>query len=117
MTATKTKRAMPPVKTEIILREIAEGSQDAALNQIALAVQRRRKRLHMLMRQERESPVIGEFGRTVQEHPGLTATELGALVGVTPARIYQVAKLAEKRGYIKPVDRASHPHRFWPKDS
>lgn len=102
---------------EKILVEIERGDQDEMLNQLALAIQRRRKRVHMQMRQDRESPVIGEFAQTVREHPGLTAQELGALVGVTSARIYQVAKLAEKYEYIKPVDRASHPHRFWPKDS
>lgn len=108
---------MTAIQTEKILAEIEKGSQDDALNKIAMAVQRRRKRVHMLIRQQRESPVIGDFGRTVAEYPGLTAQELSALLGVTSARIYQLGKLAENHGYIKPVDRENHPHRFWPQDA
>lgn len=99
---------------EKILTEIEKGDQDAMLDQIALAVSRRRKRVRILRRQQKESPVVGEFAQIVKEHPGMTAQDLGALMGITAARIYQIAYMAEKRQYIKPLDRSEYPRRYWP---
>lgn len=99
---------------EKFLAEIKRGDQDDMLNQIAVVVQQRIKRVRILQRQQQESPVIGEFGKTVSEHPGLTAQELAALMGITAARIYQIAYLAEKREYIKPLDKNEYPRRYWP---
>ena len=59
-----------------IIQEIIEGKHDGELNEIALVVQQRNKRVRILKRQERNSsrPWCGSSRRLVKERPGLTAT-------------------------------------------
>jgi len=95
-----------------LLAQIEQGEYDDDLGQIISAAQRRMRRVRIMRRPE--SPIVGEFMAILHLNPGSTARELSALMGVTPARIYQIAKQADR--HVKPEKVGEYPRKFWPAD-
>jgi hypothetical protein len=93
--------------TTTIIKQIHGGEFDEVLDQISLASQQRRRRLRSLQM----SPATERFTETVRTHPGLTATELAALLDCTVQRVYQLAVQAQD--HLALPNYEEYPRKFY----